>query len=147
MNSMNETRQTTATEQRPTPVKPNRKRWLPFLVLPLLAIGLSFGIVRTHEMKNISACVVNFVCNDAIDRQRGDYRKVQYGFPLTYRATESFTRIPNSVTAYGSTVREFQPFNPVFAALNVLFWSTLLQYTWKLPNRFGKKRGTPQSAP
>ena len=118
------------------------KKLLPYVLLALLTIGLSFAIVRRHEMTNISPCVINFACDEALDRQRGDYRKVQYGFPLTYRATESFTRKPNGETTYGAVVREFQPFNPVFAGLNLLFWGSLLFYIWHLISRIRSKKAT-----
>lgn len=115
-------------------------RLLPYLLLALLAAGLSFGIIRRSEMTNISPCVINFVCNDALDRQRGDYRKTQYGFPLTYRATESFTRKPSADSNHGIALREFQPFNPVFAGLNLLFWGSMLFYIRHLINQLRTKK-------
>jgi len=134
------------TNAAPAASKTAKLRRLTPLLLVLLAFGLSFGIVRRHEMANISPCAVNFVCNDTIDRQRGNYQKIQYGFPVTYRATETFKCIPNDKTSYGSTLREFQPFNPVFAAMNVLFWSTLLFYVWRALSRLGRKRSGSDAA-
>ena len=128
-------------ESQPTPASQSLSRkLLPLLLFGLLTVSLSFGIVRRTGMDNISPCTINFVCSDGIDRQRGDYRKVQYGFPLTYRATEGFTRKPNGDTTYGTALREFQPFNPAFAALNLLFWGTLLLYAWRLIGRLSTKK-------
>lgn len=128
---------TTAETDQPRKTR-NLRRYMPLLLI-LLAFGLSFGIVRWHEMRNISPCVVNFACNDELDRQRGNYRKTQYGFPLTYRATESFTRVPDDRRTYATVVREFQPFNAAFAALNVLFWTALLYHVSRFLGRFGTR--------
>lgn len=123
----------------PAQKRRNPARYVPLLLM-ILAFALSFGITRRHEMANISPCVINFACNDTLDRQRGDYRKVQYGFPLTYRATETYTRKPDNRTTYSTALREFQPFNPVFAAMNVLFWSALLYYAWHLLGKLRNRR-------
>ena len=128
------------TAQQPPAKRSRLKPLLPYLVLALLSAGLGLGIYRQQTMVNISPCVINFICDDAIDKQRGDYRKVQYGFPSPYRATESFTRKPSTNTSYASVVRQIQPFNPMLAALNVVFWYTLLYQLWGAIRRFRHSR-------
>ncbi|HUP26613.1 MAG TPA: hypothetical protein VM124_03155 [Candidatus Limnocylindrales bacterium] len=102
-----------------------------YLIILAIAFMPSILAFRIHSVDNVPFCIHAAGCSFNLE-PKGKVTERHYGYPLSYKATSTFTLKNNNQSmpnyaGYAEATAEQQALSIVNIVLNVIFWFALLK--------------------